>query len=469
VIASIALWWVTIFKRGRVVIISKDSRQIDEQTWPSIERHKGKFDPKWKWNDRECTTVTGSKIITFTTDDPLRCEGFHRGTHPDGTPDPEAPLLLIVNEAKGVDEGMFEAFDRCTYDALLYASSPGKMTGRFYDSQFIKEKGFKTVRVGLKDCPHIPKERIDDIRNTYGADSAFARSTLDGEFMEAEGESRFDLSGLKLLQDRAKERFKLGTIGVFEEQDRFGTRPQWMQDPENGWAWKIEDPIPGCRYVAAADPNTGEQSEGSKERDSTTFCIIRDAYMDTRGRHHNAEVVCTVHVTGGCKWDMDIVAERLHRMAKFYGDCIIIVEANNYGGELIRLLRQSGAALWRREKQNAVKPGKKLEVYGFLSTGTSKSQWVGALAAYIREETLDCDYLPAVNEFSTFIINERGNGAAQDGAHDDWVTCIGLGLLILPTCGTSYLPMQQRIEAQQYPGVMLVEEHREMSGHGACN
>lgn len=183
VIATLALWWVAVHRRGRVVITSKDARQIDEQTWPALERHRPKF-AGWKWIEREIETPTGGKIILFTTDDAGRAEGFHRETRTDGSPSNEGPLLLIANEAKSIPDDIFSAFDRCTFDGLLYTSSPGSKDGRFYDSQIKPEHGFKRMAIGLKDCPHIPEERINDIVATYGPNSPFTRSTLYGEFME---------------------------------------------------------------------------------------------------------------------------------------------------------------------------------------------------------------------------------------------------------------------------------------------
>src|SRR5947199_7701435 len=41
VISILALWWVMIHERGRVIITSKDSRQIDEQTYPAMAKHRG--------------------------------------------------------------------------------------------------------------------------------------------------------------------------------------------------------------------------------------------------------------------------------------------------------------------------------------------------------------------------------------------------------------------------------------------
>ncbi len=181
IVASAALWWASCHKRGKVVITTKDAKQLDNQVWPAITKHRGKFQG-WRWNEREIYTASGGKITAFTTDEPGRAEGYHHGQ-----PIHHEPLLYIVDEAKSVDELIFQAIDRCTWDALLYVSSPGKMQGRFYDSQTKHRDQFKCLHVGLKDCPHIPKEKIADLESLYPADHPFLRSTLHGEFMPEDG------------------------------------------------------------------------------------------------------------------------------------------------------------------------------------------------------------------------------------------------------------------------------------------
>ena len=47
-------------------------------------------------------------------------EGYHEKA-------PDGPLLMIVNEAKSVDDGIFDAFNRCSYNLLLEISTGGLM------------------------------------------------------------------------------------------------------------------------------------------------------------------------------------------------------------------------------------------------------------------------------------------------------------------------------------------------------
>lgn len=179
--AALALWWITVHPQGRVVITTKDSKQLDNQLWPAIERHKDKF-PQYDFIERMVRNNTGGFIIGFTTDDPGRAEGWHK------IDDRNGPLLMILDEAKSIIDGIHMATDRCTYNAKLQSSSPGLTEGLFYKST-LPDSGYLSMRVGLDQCPHIPKSRIDDIIKTYGPDHWFTRSTLHAEFTDVDSDT----------------------------------------------------------------------------------------------------------------------------------------------------------------------------------------------------------------------------------------------------------------------------------------
>lgn len=184
IVAGAALYWVGIHPKGTVVITTKDGRQLDEQIWPAINRHKQKFEG-WKFQDRYVESPTGGRIIGFTTDDAGRAEGWHK------LDDVEGPLLFIVDEAKSIEERIFQAIDRCTWNTLLMTSSPGVKMGRFFEAFTKNRADYICVEVGLKDCPHIPQEKINDIIKTYGEDHPFTRSSVFGEFMDEDDMNKF--------------------------------------------------------------------------------------------------------------------------------------------------------------------------------------------------------------------------------------------------------------------------------------
>ncbi len=185
IVAPLALWWLYAYPKGKVVITSASSLQIEQQLYPAMERHREKF-PCFNFVTSPYVRITnglGGVIIAHTTNDPGKAEGHHPA------PDTKellgiytGPVLMIVDEAKTVPEEIFTAVDRCSYQGLLYVSSPGTEEGRFYKSS--KNPGFKKCVVSLKDCPHVSQGKIDRIIADYGEDHPFTRSSVYGEFMK---------------------------------------------------------------------------------------------------------------------------------------------------------------------------------------------------------------------------------------------------------------------------------------------
>src|SRR5262245_3144380 len=133
--ATIILRTICVKPQAKVVVTSADLRQISEQIWPALERYKYlmKEEDGWHWTafDHTIRSPQGGVIIMFTTKDPGRAEGWHADF--DEANNIDSPCVLIVDEAKSVEESIFEAFSaRCTFNGLLYISSTGLMQGSFY-------------------------------------------------------------------------------------------------------------------------------------------------------------------------------------------------------------------------------------------------------------------------------------------------------------------------------------------------
>jgi len=314
---------------------------------------------------------------------------------------------------------------------------PGKKSGRFYDSHFQDGLDFIRVRVGLQDCPHITQDKIDRIVAQHGTDSPFTRSTLHGEFMDAEGEARFDREGLGLLQAQAEAGARTALLGSLDKGS--ATSAIQFTREECGWLWLDEEPVVGGEYLIAVDPNTCEQGQGTKDRDNSAVPVLRKGYLDERGVEHPDHLVAALHWPGGVKWDSDVLAARIRLVAEWYGHCLAVVEANNFGSALIKELQRAGVRLWQRSKVDDVNPNKTIKTLGWLTTERTREHWVQACTKALRcQEDADgnksialrCRYQPAVDEFQTFVFTPDGRGEAQAGCHDDWVAALGIGLTV---------------------------------------
>ena len=142
--AGLGLYTISMFEMAKFVIISFDSKQLDHQCWPSITAHRSKFENEkgWRFIEREVHTPEGGFIIGFTTDDPGRAEGWHK------IDDITGPLIMMFDEAKSIENGVFDAGNRCTYNGQGYVSSPGLNEGRFYESHTTLQKTPRPIRQG---------------------------------------------------------------------------------------------------------------------------------------------------------------------------------------------------------------------------------------------------------------------------------------------------------------------------------
>lgn len=297
-------------------------------------------------------------------------------------------------------------------------------------------------------------EQIKWRRETIATKCGGEEGRFDQEYPESEdvafrasGSPRFNVAmvGKMFARAEAAEKARIaGTPGAprLGHLAEVGGGIVFMAAQESPWLWISEEPIMGCRYLLPADPMTGEQSAGGKNRDAHAVGILRAPYADARGIVHTAAIVAVMYGQPpfGCQWEMDVLAVRMRLLQRFYGGCLIVPETNT-AMDLIPLLRAAGADyLYHRPvAPDASNPSQKQKAVGFKTTSATRNLWVNAIAEAIREESFECLYLPAIKEFGSFIVNADGRAEAAPKKHDDWVAGIGIGLLTLPGA-TQLLP-----------------------------
>src|SRR6202040_1126242 len=100
-IASTILAFLYNWPTGRGAITSGSYIQLESILWPAIEQYRSlPFFSGWTCDPTERKTPAGGKVTGFSTDDPLRLEGWHQS--------PESPLLYIVDEAKALSDDKFQ-------------------------------------------------------------------------------------------------------------------------------------------------------------------------------------------------------------------------------------------------------------------------------------------------------------------------------------------------------------------------
>ena len=182
-IGVLVAWFFYKYPRGKVIITSGSFNQLQNQLWPALAaQSQGRWKITSGSSPLTITTPDGGRAIGFSTSDAKRAEGWHPGIGPEVD-----PVFIIVDEAKGVPDEIFGAFQRCTRKYQLWVSSPGAPEGRFH-SAFFKMSGlYWTRRVTSLECPHISEDKRERDKLELGEDSPLFRSMHLAEFTSLDG------------------------------------------------------------------------------------------------------------------------------------------------------------------------------------------------------------------------------------------------------------------------------------------
>lgn len=190
VAAGAALWFLDTFERARVITTALTWGQVERQLWREIHggyrRSRGLirgslFQTKLELED-------GSLAVGLSTDRPERFHGEHAEN-----------LLLVVDEASGVDEQIFEAatgYLTAEHARLLLLGNPTQLAGTFYRAFHDDAEMWETIRISVIDSPaftgeHVPpevlralptREWVDGMRALYGEESPVYQVRVLGDF-----------------------------------------------------------------------------------------------------------------------------------------------------------------------------------------------------------------------------------------------------------------------------------------------
>jgi phage terminase large subunit len=152
VIPAAVLAFLYNWPAGRVKLTSGSFEQVRNIIWPAIEKYSQlPYFKGWKWTRERVDTPQKGFAEGFSTDKPESLEGAHH--------DPDRPVLYIIDEAKALDDSMYDHINRCTPTFYMQLSSACPAQGYFYASFNKLSKVFWTIKVDSKECPHITDEQ----------------------------------------------------------------------------------------------------------------------------------------------------------------------------------------------------------------------------------------------------------------------------------------------------------------------
>ncbi len=217
-----AIWWACTRPRGRVLLTAPTNHVVRTVLWKELHRivymqgQDGRLlsgpevlgaapallpSTGMHWPD-------GREIIGGASDTPEATQGFSG---------PE--ILVIIDEAAGVKDPIFEAIDgNCAAGGhIAAASNPTQQSGFFFDAFHLKREHWNGIHISSEETPNVTgaeepipgladPEFIRSARAMYGEDSGFYAVRVRGEFAGTATNAIVGLADVDAAQLRAKQR-----------------------------------------------------------------------------------------------------------------------------------------------------------------------------------------------------------------------------------------------------------------------
>jgi hypothetical protein len=154
VAARVALWFLVVHPRSRVITTAPTFHQVRDLLWREVavgHRAAAGF-IGGELFDTRLEIDTDWFAIGLSTDRPERFQGHH-AEH----------LLLVVDEASGVSQEIFEAaagFLTSPGARALLVGNPTKTSGEFFDAFHSAAGFYNTIKVSAFDTPAFTDERV---------------------------------------------------------------------------------------------------------------------------------------------------------------------------------------------------------------------------------------------------------------------------------------------------------------------
>lgn len=210
VAGRVALWFLKTHLNSRVITTAPTWQQVEQQLWREIRAGIAGTDGTVFPPPSATKLELGDQwfAIGLSTDTPERFQGHH-AKH----------LLLIVDEASGVDERIYEAaegFLTAEGAKLLLLGNPTQIGGQFHRAFTVERASWRTIHISTFDTPNFTGEPISaDVARSlprpdwpaekaadWGEDSDAYRVRVLGEFPAGATNTVIGLAQVEAAQKR---------------------------------------------------------------------------------------------------------------------------------------------------------------------------------------------------------------------------------------------------------------------------
>ena len=181
---SWAMLWYTLFRfPNKVVVTAPTSSQLYDALFAELKRWIGELPPalrvllEVKTDRVELVAAPSEAFISARTSRAEQPEAL-AGVHSDN-------VLLVVDEASGVPEQVFEAASGSMSGhsaTTILAGNPTRSTGTFFETHTRLADHWYTLHWSCIDSPRVSEAFVEEMKTRYGEDSNAYRIRVLGEF-----------------------------------------------------------------------------------------------------------------------------------------------------------------------------------------------------------------------------------------------------------------------------------------------
>jgi len=200
--AGIVHWWLCSYPDAVVITTAPTGRQVKEVLWRDIRLACEGKDLYPKDAVMQTQINLGSKwfAIGLSTDEADKFQGYH-----------SPHLMVVVDEASGISEEIFEAMDGLKPERVLMLGNPLRLSGRFANS--FKSPYVSKMVISAFDTPNLQSgenlipglvntEDVERYAHRYGEDSDVYRVRVLGEFPQAEEDALISIDDVAKAMER---------------------------------------------------------------------------------------------------------------------------------------------------------------------------------------------------------------------------------------------------------------------------
>jgi phage terminase large subunit len=197
--AILAQWFVHSFEPSLVITTATTDRQVKQQLWGEIRQQHLAANLPGVLRMQELTVSVNQKALGFTTSEAEKFQGWH-----------QVHILIIVDEASGVEEPIYAAIEGCLTGPdprLLLIGNPNNAAGSFWQS-FRPDSadlyGDGQFHIQAADVPAylLPPTWAEERRREWGEESPLYQVRVLGNFPSQGEDSLISLLWAEAAQER---------------------------------------------------------------------------------------------------------------------------------------------------------------------------------------------------------------------------------------------------------------------------